>query len=134
MDNPSVIVITPTVGSPYLRQCVNSVCSQTYDNIPVLWKYTRFPYGDGQLIFDTLVRERAVGDVYNSIFCMTATPDREVIMESQTNYPSMYDKDSPGFLGYLKLFFQQEAVFGSGAALHRLIQNYKKFTTLSSIC
>jgi hypothetical protein len=92
-----------------------------------LWNYTRYPNGSGQLIFDVLTRERTVEDVYNIIHLMTSTPDYELIIYDKVNWESLYNVDYSGFLGYKKVYLQQDGIFGSLDTLSSLAKNYSKF-------
>lgn len=97
------------------------------EDVPVLWKFVRLPSDEGQQVFNSLTDEKAVGDVFNSINVMTTTPDYEMIINSDVNWDSISDPNSPGFLGYKKIFFQQDGIFGSLEATKNLINQYKLF-------
>lgn len=97
------------------------------EDVPVLWEFVKLPDGEGQQIFNSLVDEKAVSDVFNSINIMTSTPDYEMIINSDVNWDSISDPNSPGFLGYKKIFFQQDGIFGSLESTKNLINQYKLF-------
>ena len=97
------------------------------NDIEPLWKFTALPTGDGQQVFNTLTFERAVGDMFNSINVMTSTPDYEMIINSDVNWESITNPNSPGFLGYKKIFFQQDGIFGSLKTTQDLINHYSIF-------
>jgi len=90
-----------------------------------LWEYTTLNTGEGQMVFEAITRERAVTDIFNIIHLMTATPDRELYISDKVNWPSLYDKNSPGFLGYKKMFMQQDGIFGSLDTLEKLSAHYE---------
>ncbi|MFA5598983.1 MAG: hypothetical protein WDA06_00165 [Phenylobacterium sp.] len=113
-----------------------------YENLPVsdilfknqdpnaiepLWNFTRFPWGEGQQVFNVITRERAAYDVFNNLHVVTTTPNYELLHGDNVNWESIHDPSSPGFLGYRKLFFQQDGIFGSEKALNELINHYKLF-------
>ena len=89
-----------------------------------LWVYTTLNTGEGQMVFEAITRERSVVDIFNIIHLMTATPDRELFISDDVNWPSLYDKNSPGFLGYKKMFMQQDGIFGSLNTLEKLSKHY----------
>jgi len=97
------------------------------EDVPVLWQFVKLSSDEGQQIFNSLVDEKAVSDVFNSINIMTSTPDYEMIINSDVNWDSISDPNSPGFLGYKKIFFQQDGIFGSLEATKNLINQYKLF-------
>lgn len=96
-------------------------------DVESLWKFVSLSSEEGQQIFNTLTRERAAGDMFNSINIMTSTPDYELIINSDVNWESISDPNSPGFLGYKKIFFQQDGIFGSLKSTKDLINHYKIF-------
>jgi len=100
---------------------------QSKDDVKSLWKYTRSPFNDGQLIFDYMSREISVTDIYNSFLGITTNPNRELFIMDVTNKDSIDKPSSPGFLGYKKVLFQQEALFGSMESFMKAFENYKKF-------
>jgi len=95
------------------------------DDVPVLWYYTTSPFGFGQLILEVITREKSVTDVYNIIHLMTATPERELAIWDDVNWDSLYQTNSPGFLGYKKVYYQQDGIFGSVNTLDKLGKFYK---------
>jgi len=96
-------------------------------NINTLWYFTESPDEDGQLIFNILTRELAVGDVYNNIHIITSSPKREYIMADRINEKSMKDPSTEGFLGYRKTFLQMDGVFGSEQAAEDYANHLTKF-------
>lgn len=93
----------------------------------VLWRFTTSPSGRGQLVFDNLNLEKAVSDCFNVIHLVTSTPNREIAIVDRVNWPSVYNAASPGFLGYKKLYLQQEGIFGSLESLEKMANHYSKF-------
>lgn len=92
-----------------------------------LWYFTRYPWGEGQLVFNTMTRERSVNDVINVIHIVTSTPERELVYNDRVNWESLYDSDSPGFLGYKKVFLQQDGIFGNIESIEKISDHYSKF-------
>lgn len=109
---------------PYDRYLFNN--GEVNDS-DVLWRFTTSPSGRGQLVFDNLNLEKAVSDCFNVIHLVTSTPNREIAIVDRVNWPSVYDASSPGFLGYKKLYLQQEGIFGSLESLEKLANHYSKF-------
>jgi hypothetical protein len=66
-------------------------------------------------------------DCINTIKMMTGSPYGELNLANKTNYPSLFDPNSPGFIGFLKMYLQNEGIFGSSEALQKAIDHYSKF-------
>ena len=96
--------------------------------IPISWKFSVSPLKDGSiLIHNQLNKELAVEDVYNEILIMTSSPKQGLIFADDVNTKSTNDPSSEGFLGYKKIMFQADGIFGSQEAASSVIQHYKKF-------
>jgi len=78
-----------------------------------------------QIVGDYKV-ERVVQDVMNEIKVITTTPNGEILVAGHTNYASLNDPDSPGFLGYRKPFLQMDGIFGSEATVKWVVKNYTR--------
>lgn len=98
----------------------------TYEQIPVLWKYTRYPDGEGQLVFETVTKERVVTDMFNVIHIISSDPQFSKNEVDEVNWDSINNPNKVGFLGYKKLFLQQESVFGSLESAYKIAQFYKR--------
>jgi hypothetical protein len=78
-----------------------------------------------QIIGDYKI-ERVVQDVMNEIKVITTTPNGEILVAGHTNYASLNDPDSPGFLGYKKPFLQMDGIFGSEDTVKWVVKNYTR--------
>lgn len=76
-----VAVVTPTIGSPELKQCMESVQKQTYENI------THYIFMDGEQNFP---------NVYSNIFDETLKLDRN----NSVKYITLQDNVGAGWLGH----------------------------------
>ena len=78
-----------------------------------------------QIIGDYKV-ERVVQDVVNEIKVISTSPNGEIFVAGHTNYASLTDPDSPGFLGYRKSFLQMDGIFGSEDTVKWVVKNYTR--------
>jgi len=78
-----------------------------------------------QIIGDYKV-ERVVQDVVNEIKVISTSPNGEIFVAGHTNYASLTDPDSPGFLGYRKAFLQMDGIFGSEDTVKWVVKNYTR--------
>lgn len=97
------------------------------NQITPMYSFTSSPYGTGQLIFNQLSTEIAVSDVYNNLLVISSTPKGELIVANDVENRSLYDPSFFGFLGYNKVFYQQEGLFGSELAVKNYLKLLKKF-------
>lgn len=81
-----------------------------------------------QIIGDYKV-ERIVQDVMNEIKIISTSPNGEIFVAGHTNYASLNDPDSPGFIGYRKPFLQMDGIFGSENNVKWMVKNYTKMFT-----
>lgn len=81
----------------------------------------------GQYVFNTMTKEGSVEDIYNNIHVITSTPQMELLIGDEINWPSVEDPTTPGFLGYRRMMFQQEPLFGNQEALEKTMKYYKAF-------
>jgi hypothetical protein len=79
----------------------------------------------GQYMFNVMTKVGAVEDIYNNIHILTSTPNFELIIGDEINWPSIENKDDKGFLGFRKTFLQQESLFGNETALANVMNYYK---------
>ncbi len=91
--------------------------------------YTTDPanFPERQLAVVSIDIERDVESVYNDIQIISSTPNYEVIIAGDTNYPSLLSPGSEGFLGYKRQLLQMDGIFGSLDALQMLVNHYGKF-------
>jgi len=78
-----------------------------------------------QIVGDYKV-ERVVQDVMNEIKVLSTSPNGEVFVAGHTNYASLNDPDSPGFIGYRKPFLQMDGIFGSADTVKWIVKNYTR--------
>lgn len=78
------------------------------------------------LLIESYDVERGVSDVYNSIIIISSTPNGEMPIGGDINYPSIYDSSSVGFLGYKKMFVQMDGLFGSEITVKQMVNHYTK--------
>lgn len=81
-----------------------------------------------QIVGDYKV-ERVVQDVMNEIKVLSTSPNGEVFVAGHTNYASLTDPDTPGFLGYRKPFLQMDGIFGSEDTVKWVVKNYTRMFT-----
>ena len=77
---------------------------------------------------------KKVSDIFNEIRVMSTSPDMKLMLMAHTNINSIYDPTSPGFLGYRKIFLQQNGVFGSKEALEKILNYYTMFFNPPLFC
>ena len=95
------------------------------DLIP-LFKFTQNPIEHvGQMIFNKVDHSYNVSDVYNHLRVFSTTPDRELLIKDEMNWDTLDTPSVEGFMGYRKVFFQQEGMFGSEVALRRILNFYR---------
>jgi len=78
-----------------------------------------------QIIGDYKV-ERTVQDVMNEIKIISTSPNGEIFVAGHTNYSSLKDPNSPGFIGYRKPFLQMDGIFGSEDNVKWMVKNYTR--------
>lgn len=71
--------------------------------------------------------KRVVADVPNEIHIISATPDGALIIGSDVNLASKYDPNAEGYTGYTKRLLQMNGIFGSEAAVTKLMKYYSGF-------
>ena len=77
---------------------------------------------------------KKVSDIFNEIRVISTSPDMKLMLMAHTNINSIYDPTSPGFLGYRKIFLQQNGVFGSKEALEKILNYYTMFFNPPLFC
>ena len=77
---------------------------------------------------------KKVSDIFNEIRVMSTSPDMKLMLMAHLNINSIYDPTSPGFLGYRKIFLQQNGVFGSKEALEKIVNYYTMFFNPPLFC
>lgn len=78
----------------------------------------------GQMVFNKVEHNYVVEDIYNHIKMMSNTPDYHLLLYDTLNWSSIDNPEVEGFLGYRKTYYQQEALFGSKAALLHAAYKY----------
>jgi hypothetical protein len=97
-------------------------------NSLALWWYTTDPNKfRGQIVLNSVQKQRTVGDVYNHVKILTNTPDFTPIIADDLDWSLVDDPSKEGFLGYIKTLYQQEGIFGSLEAARNVINFYKAF-------
>ncbi len=90
------------------------------------WYFTSAPDDFGQLIFNSAEVQISVEDVINTIHVITSSPERELFVADARNAASISDPSTPGFIGYPKVYFQQDGIFGNLKSTARLVNHYSK--------
>ena len=70
--------------------------------------------------------KRLTKDVVNEIRIISSTPNMQKLIVAHWNRASIVDPSSPSFIGYKKMFYQQEGVFGSKDTLKQQANRYTK--------
>jgi hypothetical protein len=83
-------------------------------------------FPDKQIAFKQASQQRDIDSVVNDIHIITSTPDSALAIAHDTNYKSITDTNSSGFLGYKKTLLQQDGIFGSVAAAKRVADTYAR--------
>lgn len=78
----------------------------------------------GQMIFKQIAYSYATEDVRNHIKILSNTPDQTPIFYDDVNYDSVNNPDADGFIGYKKMFYQKEPVFGSEENVKKIADWY----------
>jgi len=91
---------------------------------PLFWFSTNPAFHKGQQVFNSVTVQRAVGDVHNHIKLLTNTPNFELIWLDDMNYSSVFDPESEGFIGYPKMFYQKEGIFGDANTARKIMSLY----------
>ncbi len=95
------------------------------------WKFTSSACDqDGKetfLVFQQVQLQRDVQSVVNSIVLITGSPDFKLNVNSSVNASSINKPDSQGYVGYIKMYLQQDGIFGNQQSLQSLQKHYKKF-------
>jgi len=103
---------------------VRSILLGKKDPDPLFWFTTNPAFYKGQQVFNSVTVQRAVGEVHNHIKVQTNTPNQELIFLDDVNWPSVFNPEAEGFLGYPKLFYQREGVFGDIEMARKLMLFY----------
>jgi len=77
-------------------------------------------------VFNAYTVKRHVEDVVNDVRIISTTPNGELLIAGHTNFDSLFDADSPGFLGYPKQFIQMDGIFGDEQTVKWVLKNYTK--------
>jgi hypothetical protein len=75
-----------------------------------------------------------VSSIINQIIIMSVagyktndTDSRDIILKSDTNFPSITDPNAEGYLGYIKPLIQHESLFGDESSVQRALRLYTRF-------
>lgn len=93
--------------------------------IPLYYFTTNPEINPGQLVFNKVERSYGVDGMYNKIRIISMTPDFSMISSGDINWSSISNPETEGFLGYEKIRFVQEGLFGSKEAVADAIRNYR---------
>ena len=77
-------------------------------------------------VFNSYNIKRNVEDVVNEIRLVSTTPNGELLLAGHTNFESLFNHKSAGFIGYPKQFLQMDGVFGSEDAVKYIVKHYTK--------
>ena len=77
-----------------------------------------------QQVVGTYNYRASVPDVFNVIHVFASTPDGGPVFADNINYASIYDPSQPGYIGYRKILYQQNGIYGSLDAVNRSAQYY----------
>lgn len=103
---------------------VVSVLSGSAAPNPLFWFATNPAFHKGQQVFNSVTVQRAVGDVHNQIKMLSNTPNFELILLDDMSYPSVFDPEAEGFIGYPKMFYQREPLFGNHNTARKIMSIY----------
>jgi hypothetical protein len=77
-------------------------------------------------VFNAYTVKRNVEDVVNEIRIISNTPNGELLLAGHTNFDSIFEANTPGFIGYPKQFMQMEGIFGAESVVKGMVQHYTK--------
>jgi len=107
------------------RDIVQSLALGT-GSVQVLSYFTSNPaLFPGQSIFNNLEQNFNVRDIYNHLKVVTNTPDQTPIIHDNLNWDSLDDPLQPGFVGYMKTFYQRAPIWGSQGAAQKINDFYR---------
>ena len=70
--------------------------------------------------------KRLTADVFNEIRLISSTPNMSKLYAAHMNRNSIVDPSSPSFIGYKKMFYQQDGIFGSRDTVLSQVSKYTK--------
>lgn len=70
--------------------------------------------------------KRLTADVFNEIRLISSTPNMSKLFAAHMNRNSIVDPSSPSFIGYKKMFYQQDGIFGSRDTVMSQVSKYTK--------
>ena len=88
------------------------------------------------LVYNTISYTRSVQDAISQLVVMTASNDIKLangqrtggyIVKGHTFYDQILDPNAEGFIGYRKMFYQANGVFGDEEQVKNAMRNYAKF-------
>lgn len=95
-----------------------------------LFRYTTYPqYFNGQLVFNKVEHSYNVGDVFTNIKILSNSPDMNPIFMDDAKWDLVDHPSTRGFIGYPKMFYQIEPMYGSDAATKKILDFYMSVMT-----
>ena len=86
------------------------------------------PTSDNQIAYKVKTTQWDLGTIYNKLIIQYVDgKSRGYGIMADANYRSLTDKDSYGFLGYEKVFMQDEAAFGNQERAREILRTYQRF-------
>lgn len=70
--------------------------------------------------------KRLTKDVVNEIRIISSTPNMSKLVAGHLNRNSVVDPSSPSFIGFKRMFYQQQAVFGSRDTVQAMVSRYTR--------
>jgi hypothetical protein len=108
----------------YLDIVVKHISEGEID-LPPLFSFTSNPnIYEGQLVFNQTTQAYDMSSVYNHIRTYSTTPDMTPLIYDELDWSSTDNPDQSGFIGYLKMFYQQEGMWGSEEHAKRMTTFY----------
>jgi len=83
--------------------------------------------GDPQIAYEVKTTQWSTEGVFNKLLLSSVDArDKGIILVADTNYDSLNNPTSQGYLGYEKTFVQQEAAFGSMERVRKIARYYSR--------
>jgi len=100
-------------------------------NIQPIGKYQPInktvPGHNSQIAYNVKTTQWNNSDIFNKLMILSVdAKNRGIILISDTNYDSLTNSDSFGFLGYERTFIQDEAAFGDYERTQKIIRYYTR--------
>jgi len=87
-----------------------------------------FTPGDNtEVCYEVKTYRHGTHDIFNNIKILSVDQTtRGLLFHGHTNFESLLDRNSHGYLGYIREFIQQEAAFGSKQSVAKAIREYTR--------